>query len=468
VFLWSILQSRQSFFAPYTTISAFVDFIINCAAILFAITVYADQPLLLNALLLSPALLVYLTSTKHDSSRRKAPPPGKVSQTKGATPAESKLETFPVKPFVSMYRGHMMIITCAAILAVDFHAFPRRFAKAENWGTSLMDMGVGSFVFSAGVISSRSILKAQAVGQKSKLSTRLRDAIRHSLPLLVLGLVRLYTVKGVDYAEHITEYGVHWNFFFTLGFLPPFMALCHAVFSVVPSYALLALVISVAHELALDFTSLKVFIFTAPRVDLISQNREGIFSFFGYLAIFLAGHHTGMFVLPRAPKLSSGHRFWSKQGLLQVQRSTAWKLATWTVIWTALLAVTLSYRGFNLRVSRRLANLPYFLWVAAFNCGHLTLCAAIEAFCFPDIYNENDVVLEKKRCLSSTSRLLHAVNRNGLGIFLLANLLTGAVNLTMPTLDMSKMEAMAVLMVYMGVLSAVALLLDAKNISIKL
>ena len=361
-----------------------------------------------------------------------------------------------------------MIITCAAILAVDFNIFPRRFAKVETWGTSLMDMGVGSFVFSAGVVSARSILKAQAAGQKSTVAARLKDAVRHSLPLLILGLVRLYSVKGVDYAEHVTEYGVHWNFFFTLGFIPLFMALCHAAFSIVPSYAFLGFLISTIYQVVLESTELKKFILTAPRTDLISQNREGIFSLAGYLAIFLAGQDTGMYVLLRETKMPPGSSLRSTSGLMQLQRTMIGKLITWTLVWTALLAVNISYQGANLRVSRRLANLPYFLWVAAFNCGHLAICAISEAICFPDIYNERDAEAEKKKCMSATSRLMYAVNRNGLALFLLANLLTGLVNLTLPTLHMKNLETMGVLIVYIGILSAVALVLDAKNISIKL
>jgi len=42
------------------------------------------------------------------------------------------------QPFLSVYRAHMMLMTIVCILAVDFQAFPREFAKCETWGTSLV------------------------------------------------------------------------------------------------------------------------------------------------------------------------------------------------------------------------------------------------------------------------------------------------------------------------------------------
>lgn len=41
-------------------------------------------------------------------------------------------------PWLSLYRGSLLMLTCIAILAVDFHAFPRRLAKTETFGTGMV------------------------------------------------------------------------------------------------------------------------------------------------------------------------------------------------------------------------------------------------------------------------------------------------------------------------------------------
>ncbi|RHY70281.1 hypothetical protein DYB30_001560 [Aphanomyces astaci] len=95
------------------------------------------------------------------------------------------------KPAVTCFRAQMMICTCVAILAVDFTIFPRRFAKTETFGVSLMDSGVGLFIMSSALTS------AYARGAVAKRASS----------------------SYVASFEHVTEYGVHWNFYFTLASL---------------------------------------------------------------------------------------------------------------------------------------------------------------------------------------------------------------------------------------------------------
>jgi phosphatidylinositol glycan class W len=356
----------------------------------------------------------------------------------------------------------MMVMTCVAILAVDFPVFPRRFAKVENWGTSLMDMGVGSFVFTAGVVSARSTLK-EGSGRRPPLSKRLITSFRHAVPLIVLGIIRFISVKGLDYAEHVTEYGVHWNFFFTLGFLPPFAALLQNAFDLVPSYAVLSCTLAGLYELALDQTSLGAFILIAPRTDLLSKNREGIFSFVGYLAIFLAGQSLGSSALPRQQPLPKNASI-----VTMLRQTTLGRLAVTSAMWTVLFYFSTSYYGLGLSVSRRLANLPYFLWVSSFNSYQITIVCAIEAALFPTLYKASTKDEEIQRGRDATSTVLYAFNRNGLAVFLVANLLTGLVNMTLPTLHMDVLLSMSVLVAYMAVVAAFAVALDRYDISIKL
>jgi glucosaminylphosphatidylinositol acyltransferase len=87
----------------------------------------------------------------------------------------------------------------------------------------------------------------------------------------------------------------------------------------------------------------------------------------------------------------------------------------------------------------RQANLSYILWVAAFNTTSILIYLVLE------------IVLK-----TSTPPLLEAINKNGLIIFLLANVATGIINLAIPTVHTPDLIAFAILSVYTFSLSLFA------------
>ena len=99
---------------------------------------------------------------------------------------------------------------------------------------------------------------------------------------MVLGFLRLASVKASGYHEHVTEYGLHWNFFFTLASTKILSAL---VF--VSSFPLnwswsVAIILAACHETLLSL-GLSEWIIeqgstNRTNEDLISANREGIVS----------------------------------------------------------------------------------------------------------------------------------------------------------------------------------------------
>ncbi|KAL9098658.1 MAG: hypothetical protein Q9163_005720 [Psora crenata] len=456
--LWSVLQTRHGLFEQNNVPSYLLDFLLNVGAILMVTTIYSSIPVLFVILLLSTAAVVYILPSDNRPARKPMPRPQKNAAVTALSP-----DALPVRPFITAYRGGMMIITCLAILAVDFKIFPRRFAKVETWGTSLMDIGVGSFVFSAGLVSARPIIQTRLAGKSFSVARQLRASLKTMFPLLLLGFVRMYSVKGLDYAEHVTEYGVHWNFFFTLAFLPPFGALCQPLPTMVRCYVL-PYAINFIYEQLLDSTRLKAYILTAPRLDLLSQNREGIFSFWGYLAIFLAGQAVGLDVLPRTPEIAD-----SSASPYEKRKYIIKRLILWTISWYLVFCVSTGTKfGQRIQPSRRLANTSYVEWVVWFNNAQMLLYCLVDTFLFPSVHSARDRETERREIGRASSKILKAFNRNGLALFLLANLLTGLVNLTLDTLHMNQAGAMAILVGYAAVLTVVALGLEHYDISIKL
>ncbi|QLG74782.1 hypothetical protein HG535_0H01090 [Zygotorulaspora mrakii] len=437
-----------------------VDFALNWICLLLSITIYSDNVTLLYSLIIFPTVMAFLITKSKSSHSRKV---------HNLTKKYTQDERFQLvkRPFITAYRGGMLIVTVLAILAVDFRVFPRRFAKVETWGTSMMDLGVGSFVFSNGIVSSRVILKHKLFPKsKPSLKKRSFDALRAGGTLLLIGLLRLYFVKNLEYQEHVTEYGVHWNFFITLAFLPPVLVFLDPIAERVPR-CLIALVISLLYEtiLVCNEKALK-FLIMAPRNTFFSSNREGIASFLGYCSIFLIGQSTGFYCLGNVPTKNNLYKasiqmvyikkrkvfasFWDR--ITTVSPSIG--LLIWTIFVTVLAQIVFSFHPYD--VSRRFANLPYVIWVCAYNLGFLFIYSLIDATFGTNIKGYK------------VPLTLEAFNSNGLIMFLLANVSTGLINMCFSTIDASKKQSVIALLAYAAFLAIVSLCLYQKGIFIKL
>ncbi|KAJ4821513.1 GPI-anchored wall transfer protein 1 [Rhynchospora pubera] len=317
----------------------------------------------------------------------------------------SQLSSF--RSIISSYRVSVVVVTCLCILAVDFKIFPRRYAKTETYGTGLMDLGVGSFVVTNALVSKQA---------RDFKSSNVKAALQSISPLILLGFGRLISTTGVDYQVHVGEYGVHWNFFFTLAAV----SILSSFVRIHPKYCgLLGFLILSGYQMILAFGLSEYLTSSKREANLISQNKEGIFSIFGYWGMYLISVYFGHKLLFRAN--SSG-----KDVSPQYLRIKIWALAT--VFWT----LTIIFDNYVQRASRRMCNMAYVAIVLAQNFQVLSVLTLADL--------GGNLVLED------------AFNQNLLGSFLLANILTGMVNLSMDTLSASPVTALIILLAYSFVL----------------
>uniref|UniRef100_A0A0D9VUK3 GPI-anchored wall transfer protein n=1 Tax=Leersia perrieri TaxID=77586 RepID=A0A0D9VUK3_9ORYZ len=270
---------------------------------------------------------------------------------------------------ISSYRVSVVLVTCLCILAVDFKIFPRRYAKAETYGCGIMDLGVGSFVVANALVSRQARNITTMSWNKALMSTS---------PLIFLGFARLISTTGVDYQVHTGEYGVHWNFFFTLAAI----AILTSIIRIHPKYCgLVGLLVLAGYQTWLSFGLNEYLISNERNASIISQNKEG------YWGMYLIG-------------VSLGYNLFfdnsSKGKCRSTQVVKVWVLAA--SFW--ILAVILD--SYVERVSRRMCNFAYVMLVFGQNfqvMSVLTLAGFISY--------EKNLVLED------------AFNQNMLGSFLL-------------------------------------------------
>lgn len=180
---------------------------------------------------------------------------------------------------------------------------------------------------------------------------------------IALGFARILIVSSLDYQEHSSEYGTHWNFFTTIALVSILLVALRN-----PDHALpIAFVMMFGYELLIKQYGLDQYVFYAPRQDFISANREGITTLIGYLSLQMIGVGLGNFMFKQI-LTSEQLKLLRQRKEIQVEYDgyKGWKLFYKLSFMTVVFygAYLLSADVFA-PASRRLCNLAFVLYHAA-------------------------------------------------------------------------------------------------------
>ncbi|XP_062595806.1 phosphatidylinositol-glycan biosynthesis class W protein-like [Saccostrea cucullata] len=426
VFLHNVCVPKRSNQWPH----GIFDFLVLVLPGLLSVTILNESKILIAVTLLSLAAVSFLTQKQSRKNNKSIVPFLQQEFSK-------KLD------FVSNFRAFALICTSICILAVDFKVFPRRFCKAETFGTGLMDTGVGLFIVANGIVSPES-------RHKSNVSS-LKSSVLSSIPLIVIGLGRVLSTKGVNYQEHVTEYGVHWNFFFTVSAVKVCSSLILTILGNI-NLSGPAIFIILVYQLFLTKFGLTEYLDLGAdgqggRHGWFDSNREGIVSCVGYLSLYFLAVELGKHIFNEERKTI---RDWMQFAVvLCFLQAVFWCVMIWS--------------GLHIQeVSRRFANFAYVTWIMALSVFLLVLLLLTDLFSYFQSFTFSETKnMEGDVCL------LSAVNYNALLYFLLANVFTGLVNLCIDTIQSTPTKSMTILTIYMGILSFISIMFYKWKIQLK-
>ncbi|XP_076337598.1 phosphatidylinositol-glycan biosynthesis class W protein-like isoform X2 [Tachypleus tridentatus] len=258
-----------------------------------------------------------------------------------------------------------------------------------------------------------------------------------SCPLFVLGFGRLVAIKALNYHEHVTEYGVHWNFFLTLGLTK---VLCTISLNALPVYV--HVVVPVLYQYLLSQYRMTEYLFSDERNGFLHANKEGLWSLFGYISIYVSAVQVG--------KLLFKPRNTLKEWIIFL----GYLLLAGGMFWIFMLFSVENIEP----CSRRTTNLSYVLWMIAFNL--FIMAVQLAEVILTCLLRAQKLMLGPRTILMSNNEkreqyrtiLVEAVSQNALLFFLVANVATGAVNMCVQTLYTSSLTAVIILVCYSSIL----------------
>ncbi|XP_017127858.1 uncharacterized protein At4g17910 [Drosophila elegans] len=346
----------------------------------------------------------------------------------------------------SVLRALTHLITAICILAIDFGSFNRPYRKSRQFGAKLMDTGIGLFVFTMAMVSRRT----------RHLSDLRRSVLYSALPLILLGLARTVAILMLGYGQDAHEYGQHLNAFFTLGFTKFLGALAGLLARKDLHLLPLGFGILLVHQFGLSVLGISDYVMDedVERSNLFDANREGLVSLPGFVALYLVSIYVNRWMVATT--------LLSYSELVRKLRRLFYLVL---ILWSLFIICT-----YGIGISRVTCNFGYVIWMLAI--GSTTLWASFGAIDF--VINsvmpwESNQLEEQENGLLTGDTpvkgreksivpftINQALNQNGLTFFLVANILTGGVNMFLEPEDRSNFESVIILLVYMFIATKMA------------
>lgn len=294
---------------------------------------------------------------------------------------------------VDHLRFTISVIVVICIYAADFSIFNERLGKSDFFGVRLMDIGVGSFIYNAGVVGHRGSY---------------RRYLRSCPVLFLLGLVRYFVVRMFNLNVNPREYGTHLNFYFLLG-------LVNLVYCAVRSRYnfLIGVYTIVTYETILRFTHLETFILSDRRSNFLEKNKEGLMALIPYTSIFLMSTEVGKICLSD-----------------DKPRRKVWRAGVLTILFGVFYLLS----SLSSDASRRVGNGAFVFLVLTIHTFHLTTYMLLESMF--GLYN----MQTSRFCCSSM-----------MFVFLFSNLIVLGGNVVFNLRSFSPLAAHMNLLVYLAV-----------------
>ncbi|XP_065210260.1 phosphatidylinositol-glycan biosynthesis class W protein-like [Planococcus citri] len=441
IFLLSQLPFVLSLFSTTVTSKIRGSYSINNLSLEFA-SIYIPQILLLTTLseylnlfyillcFVSCTALLCLYSTMNVKNARWI--------LKHVTVEDSKL------PCITSFRSIVNSFSIICILAADFKCFPERYLKTEIYGYGLMDTGVGLYVISNAFTNSH--FTKQTTKEKVKIFPFILSTLKKVMPLLIIGVGRYIATAAVQYHQNVSEYGVHWNFFISLSVLAILNELLILFVNRINTVYVLIVISLSLHEFML-YAGVKSWVNDDPsRVGFLASNKEGICSLLGYEVIYLCGIVIKHY-LPR-----KGDKF-------EKYFSSMYKFLIAFIVCTIFTMLS----EYTFGVSRKFANCGYIFWIISLSLISLIHGVSQEFI----LYIFNVTSLKNEKHVSVIPLIMEAINYNGLVFFLAGNLLTGVINICVPTLTVNSTNGVLILIFYMSLCCYSVICLYKKNIRLR-